>query len=239
MKFILPVLLLTGCLARAQEAALNNAGSATAKDSAIQYYYKFTDQRSRLYNGKEFIAYHPTIEGHAFFGDNQLHRGTVVYDALTFNDVNLQYDLVRDDLVIQHFDVFFKLVLIPDKVQSFFVNGHTFKRIVKDSLNKIPLATGYYDFLHEGDTELLVRRTKRLEETVTDRVIQRIAAKDFFYIHKDGVYHPVRSLKGLLSVLKERSRDIRQELRKQRIKFRKNREQAILTAVKLYDSTNN
>jgi hypothetical protein len=239
VKFFLPALLLFGYAAQAQQTLPQFNSSASAKDTAIEHYYKFTDQRSRLYNGKEFIAYHPAMEGHAFFTDDQFHKGTVMYDGLKFEDVNIQYDLVRDDLVIQHFDVFFKLVLVPEKVQWFVVNEHKFKRLVKDSLNKIPLATGYYDFLHEGDIELLVRRTKRIEETVTDRVTQRIAAKDFFYIHKDGVYHPVRSLKGLLSVLKENSRNIRQELRRQKIKFRKNREKAILTAVKLYDSTTN
>ncbi len=224
------------CMAQENTAYIANAA---AGDSAIKHYYKFTDQRSRLYNGKEFIAYHRDLEGHAFFVDDELHPGTVIYDGMKFENVNLQYDLVRDDLVIQHFDVFFKLVLIPDKVHSFTVNGHNFKRVIRDSLNPIPQGTGYYDFLHEGNIELIAKRTKTIEETVTDRIIRRVTEKNFYYILKDGVYHSVRSQKALLGILKDRSREIRTELRKQKIKFRKRREQAIITAVKLYDSTNN
>lgn len=236
VKLSLAMLLVFCCgKLAAQELSGPNDSLRISPDTAVSIYYKFTNQRSRLYNGKEFIPYSPTMDGHAFFDDDQLHRGTIIYDGMYFDSVNMQYDLVKDEVVIQHFDVFFKVVLIVEKVKEFNLNNHHFKRIVRDSINK--LATGFYDFLHEGKTTLFVKRTKRIEETVTDRIIQKIAEKNFYYIVRDGNIYQVKSFKSLLAVLKDRSREIRQDLRKNHIKYRRNREGAIIRAVNVYDSS--
>src|SRR5687768_18541522 len=102
----MPVLFFFYCcnLCAQNNVVIKDTLSVTA-DTAISYYYQFTDKRSRLYNGKEYIGYLP-MEGHPFFSDADLHRGSVVYDGLPFDSVNMQYDLVKDELIIQHFDVF-------------------------------------------------------------------------------------------------------------------------------------
>lgn len=205
-------------------------------DTAISFYYKFTDQRSRLYNGKEYIGYLP-MEGHPFFGDQDLHRGTVFYDGLYFDSVNMQYDLVKDELIIQHFDIFFKLVLISSKVKEFKFLNHHYKRMIRDSVNQLPVPTGYYDFLHEGNITLIAKRTKRIDEMVTDKIVRKIIEKNFYYLIRDGVYYPIKSYRSLLSLFKDRSKEIRQDLRRNGLKFRKNREGAIIRAVKFYDSS--
>jgi len=206
-------------------------------DTAVSYYYKFTDQRSRLYNGKEFIPYDPRIEGHPFFYDRELLKGSVTYDGLLFENANMQYDLVKDELVIQHFDVFFKLVLISEKVKDFKIADHYYKRLVKDSINKLPFATGFYDFLHQGNILLIARRTKRIDETVTDKINKKIVEHNYYYISRNATWYQVKNLKSLLATFGDRSREVRQDLRKNHLKFRKNREASIIRAVTFYDST--
>jgi hypothetical protein len=209
---------------------------SVSPDTAISFYYQFTNKRSRLYNGKEYIGYLP-MEGHPFFADPDLHRGSVLYDGLYFDSVNMQYDLVKDELIIQHFDVFFKIVLISSKVKEFTVLDHHYRRMVKDSVNQLPVATGYYDFLHEGNITLIAKRTKRIDELVTDKIVRKIVEKNFYYVIRDSVYYPIRNYKSLLSVFKDRSKEIRQDLRRNKLKFRKHREAAIIRAVKIYDSS--
>jgi hypothetical protein len=223
----------------AQESVSANDSIPVSSEVAVSYYYKFTDQRSRLYNGKQFITYNPAMEGHAYFMDADMHRGSVVYDGLFFDSVNLQYDLVKDEVVIQHFDAFFKIVLIGDKLKAFNLNGHHYKRLVRDTINKLPVSTGFYDFLYDGKIKFIAKRTKNIEEIVTDKVVQKIVEKNFYYVIRDNVYYQVRSYKSLLSIFKDRSREIRQDLRKQKLKFRKNREALILRAVTFYDSSKN
>ena len=240
MKRLLFVLILLDFSSlMAQEFLSANDSVPVSPDVAVSYYYKFTNQRSRLYNGKQFIAYNPAMEGHSYFMDAEMHKGTVIYDGLYFDSVNMQYDLVRDEIVIQHFDVFFKIVLISDKLKEFTLNGHHYKRVVRDSINKLPVSTGFYDFLYDGKIKFIVKRTKSIQEVITDKVVQKIHEKDFYYVIRENVYYQVRSYKSLLSIFKDRSKDIRQDLRKQKLKFRKNREASILRAVTFYDSSKN
>jgi len=237
VKKLMPVLFFFcyGNLCAQSSLALKDSLSVSA-DTAVSFYYKFTDQRSRLYNGKEYIGYLP-MEGHAFFADPDLHRGSIEYDGLFFDSVIMQYDLVKDEVIIQHFDVFFKIVLISSKVKEFTFLNHHYRRMVKDSINQLPVATGYYDFLHEGNITLIAKRTKRIDEMVTDKIIRKIVEKNFYYVIRDSVYYPIRTYRSLLSVFKDRSKEIRQDLRRNKLKFRKHREEAIIRAVKFYDSS--
>ena len=61
---------------------------------------------------------------------------------------------------------------------------------------------------------------------------------DLFFIQKDSTYYPVKSYKGLLTILKDRSKEVKQYLRKNRIRYRKGPENAILKATVYYDSLN-
>lgn len=208
-------------------------------DTTIALYHQFTDKQSRLYNGPEHIPYSPALEGHAYFLDKLLHKGTVLYDGMIYNNVPMQYDLIKDNLVIAHFDGFFRMNLVTEKVKEFSFNGHQYVRLEKDSVNGLPFATGFYDRLYAGKTTVLAKRTKRIEETVTDRVIQKVTEKDFYYIYNGKEYLHVRSFKSLLSNVKDRSKEVRQYLRKNKIRYRKERENAIVKAIAYYDSLKN
>lgn len=205
-------------------------------DTTIALYHQFTDKQSRLYNGPEHIPYSPALEGHAYFLDKLIHTGTVVYDGIIYNNVKMQYDLIRDYLVIVHFDGFFRMNLVTEKVKEFSFNGHQYVRLEKDSVNGLPFADGFYDKLYSGSMTVLTKRTKRIEETVTDRLIQKVVEKDFYYVYNGKKYIHVRSFKSLLDIVKDRSKEVRQYLRKNKIRYRKERENAIVKAIEYYDS---
>ena len=207
-----------------------------AIDTTIALYHQFTDKQSRLYNGPEHIPYAPSLEGHAYFLDKLIHKGTVVYDGMIYNDVKMQYDLIRDNLVIVHFDGFFRMNLVTEKVKEFSFNDHHYVRLERDSANGLPFATGFYDKLYSGKLMVLAKRTKRIEETVTDKVIQKVTEKNFYYVYNGKEYNHVRSFKSLLSNVKDRSKEVRQYLRKSKIRYRKDRENAIVKAIEYYDS---
>jgi hypothetical protein len=220
----------------AQDTLVSTDPRKNVFDTAVSIYHHFTDKQSRLYNGTEHIYYSPAMEGHGYFLDRETHAGSVIYDGVFYNNVQMQYDIIKDYLVILHFDRFFKMNLISDKVKEFSFAGHNFVRMVKDSTNDLPFATGFYDRLYNGNMILLAKHQKRIEETVTDRVVQRVVEKTFYYLYNGKNYQPVRSYKSLLGMLKDHSKEVRQYLRKNKIKYRKDREKAITKAVAYYDS---
>lgn len=235
-----PVKLLIGLsmlcqAATAQDSVSDSSYSKTAYDNAVTYYHKYTDKQSRLYNGFLHIGYSHKIEGHAYFPVNQWNKGTVVYDGITFPDVNMLYDIYKDELVIQHFHRLM-LTLHNDKLTEFSFDGNRFIRIVRDSTKNVPFGTGIYQELHRGKTSLLVKRVKIMEETITDVLVQKFISKNYYYINRNNTWHAVKTFKELRSVLKEKSKEIRQHLNKNKIRYRRDREKAIVMAVQYFDA---
>ena len=73
------------------------------------------------------------------------------------------------------------------------------------------------------------------EKILDKKVIAQFPAKNFYYVYKDGKYHTVHSKKSVLALFPEEKKELRKELREQKIKFRKQREIAIVTMVSRHD----
>jgi hypothetical protein len=199
-------------------------------------YNPFIEKQSRLYNGVEHLGYAYTIKGYAYFLQNEFSTGTIIYDELEFANVPMLYDLNKGQVIIQHLDGFSKIGLISSKVRSFSLLDHHFIRL--DSLPGTPITGGFYDELYNGNTKVLVKRGKFIEETVKDEIEREFIIKDADFIQKEGSYYAIKTYKTLLTVLKDKAPQVKQYLRKNRIKFRKDPENTILKAAVYYDSIN-
>ena len=236
-----PVLLLLGLTAwcqaaTAQDSLGDSAYTKAAYNNAVNSYYKYTDKQARLYNGWLHIGYSHKIEGVAYFQDATWKNGTVVYDGLEFPGVNMLYDIYKDELVIQHFHRLM-LTLHNVKVKAFSFGGNKFIRYIHDSTQKGSPSRGFYQELYSGKTTLLAKRVKILEETVTDVLEQKFVPKNFYYIQKNNTWYAVKSYKELRKgILKEKSKEIRQYLRKNKIKYRKERERALILSLQQFDA---
>jgi hypothetical protein len=201
-------------------------------------YNPFIEKQSRLYNGIEHLGYSYKIKGHAYFLQNQLATGTIVYDELEFANVPMLYDLLKEQVVVQHFNGFSKVGLVSEKVKEFTLLNHHFIRLYIDSTLGLPISTGFYDDVYTGNIKVLVKRGKWIEETIKDELEREFIQTNAFFIQKAGTYYPIKNYKSLLTVLKDKAPAIKQYLRKNRIKYRKDPENAILKAAVYYDSLN-
>ncbi|OQP66864.1 hypothetical protein A3860_00400 [Niastella vici] len=237
VKYALPVICFAAFLQPGM--AQNNISGPAALPTIVNagnVYNPFIEKQSRLYNGIEHLGYAFKIKGHAYFLQRELQTGSVVYDGLEFVNVPMLYDLLKDQVVVQHFNGFTKIGLVHEKVTAFTLNGHHFIRL--DSLLGPPIITGYYDEVYTGRLKVLVKRGKYIEETIKDELEREFIQKDLFFIQKEGTYYAIKNYKGLLALLKDRSKEVRQYLRKNRIKYRKGPENAIVKATAYYDSLN-
>jgi len=237
VKYAVPIICFAAFLQRGM--AQNNKSAPASLPIIVNaggVYNPFIEKQSRLYNGIEHLGYAFKIKGHAYFQVRELQTGSVVYDGLEFVNVPMLYDLLKDQVIVQHFNGFTKIGLVQQKVTAFTLNGHHFIRL--DSLLGPPIITGYYDEVYAGRLKVLVKRGKYIEETIKDELEREFIQKDLFFIQKDGAYYAIKNYKGLLALLKDRSKEIRQYLRKNRIKYRKGAEYAIVKAAAYYDSLN-
>jgi hypothetical protein len=222
--------------ATAQDSVADSAISKTAYNNAVGIFHKYTDKQARLYNGFLHLGYSHKIEGTAYYPDNAWHKGSLIYDGIFFADVNMMYDVYKDELIIQHFHRLM-MVLHGEKVKEFTIDIGKFVRVVRDSLRNVPLSTGFYQELYKGKITLLAKRQKLLEERITDVLEQEFIPKNFYYLYRNNTWHTVKSYKDLLGVLKERSKEIRQHLKKNKVKYRKERERALIMAVQYFDAS--
>ena len=201
----------------------------------IDVYYQALDEQSPLYNGREYVEYPFTfLEGHPFFGSAVWVNGNINFDGMTFHEVPMVYDIIKDQVVILDFRKVFKITLPADKIQQFTISGHTFIRLLHDSSNQIK--TGFYDQLYNGKIGLFAKREKKIYEKYLDLHTNNVAYEhNTYYIKKEGIYYMIKNKRTMLNILKSKKKEIQQYLRKNGIQFINNKEKAIIMAVEYYD----
>jgi hypothetical protein len=234
--FWVQLILFIGITSAAQHSADT---SSALMPYPVTVYYDALGEQSPLYNGREYVDYANTIQaGHPFYQTTGFVKGSIHYDGMKFEHAMILYDIIKDKVLILHFNNVFRIDLPVEKIREFRMLDHHFIRLLEDSAHVIE--EGFYDKLYEGKISLFAKRKKLIiEERTGNDLIRAVDEKSFFYIQKQGRYYPVKTLKSLLNVLNNRREEIRQNLTKNGIKFRKDRENAILKSVQYYDRLSN
>lgn len=212
----------------------NNYDSSFSK--AVALYNQFTDGNARIYNGREYLPYIFHSETNPFFNNPAFKTGTVYYEGRAYRNIALQYDISRDEIVIIGPHEFSHIVLQNDKVDSFKFQHHTFIKIIQDAALYKNLESGFYDVVYDGHLRILVRRRKDLQSNPGEKEITyTFYNKNHFFLLKDGHYNNIKSRKDLLKVFTDRKHSIKKYWRKNKIKYHKDPENAIVKATIYYD----
>src|SRR5882762_8855848 len=86
---------------QAQSAGKDSLVAAAAYASAVQQYHDYLAPETGLFRGSQYVDYaYQLEEGHPFFDQNHLRKGSVLYDGVLYKNISLLYDLVKQVLVI-------------------------------------------------------------------------------------------------------------------------------------------
>jgi hypothetical protein len=218
--------------------AQRNDPSDLVKNTYSQPVLQYKDATwisQNLYNGRTYHIYDSRQEEHQFFESRKWTKGSLIYDGQEYDSVAMLYDIVRDELVIRHFNGD-NLLLQPAKIRNFSLMNHRYERLTSGVEIERSMKTGFYELLHGGESKALVRRTKQRQEKIVDkRVVTLFPQKNFYYIRKDGHYESVYTKRAVLSLFPDEKRALRKLLRDEKIIFRKDRENAIAKMVALHD----
>ncbi len=122
-------------------------------------------------------------------------------------------------------------------MQQFTILGHTFVRLVRDDKNKI--SEGFYDQLYNGKSKVYAKYSKTYRETLqAPKVIPSFDESVRYYVVKDGNFHVVKTKGSVLQVLRDRKSELKNFLRKNRIRYNDDREKAIVRLTEFYDTLN-
>ncbi|NVO84771.1 hypothetical protein [Hymenobacter terrestris] len=236
------VLLLAGKVTSAQgQPAPPAAAYAAPAPAAVQGLYQAADPvSSLLYNGPEYVNYamrYGERLGHQFFLTPELQPGSVLYYQQPFANLQLRYDVVLDQVVLEQPTSPLMLRLVNEKLERFTIGGHHFEQLKSDSTAGGLPATAYYEVLSEGPVRLLARRAKRRQERIEGRIVKvEFIGTDRLYAYKAGRYYTVNSKAGVQKLLADRESEIRDYMRQNRLKLSKKQfENVVLLLVNHYN----
>lgn len=238
LPFIILQFILCAFTAHAQTVLPDTSFVQQAVTGAIESYSKAVGMQAHLYTGPEYSVLSKShVEGHQFFKQKSFERGSVLYDGVWVVDVPLLYDVVMDEVITIHSNTGFSQMLVKERVEAFKLLDHSFVHIKSDSLNGALLQPGYTDMLYDGKVQLIAKRKKSLQERASVNGMEgRYDIVDRFFIRKDGAYHSVGNRRSVLKVLRDEKKALNKFARANNLKFRKERESAIIKIAQHYDT---
>jgi len=209
----------------------------TAVSNTITIYKMQLGDQSPFYNGSH---YSPTgfvfRTGSPYFLSDSFSRGTVVYDDLPFDELNLLYEDLRELLVSKNDN--YLLQLVNQRISSFTISGHSFIRLTADSLHARIPKTGFYEILYPGRSQVLKKTYKTIVEEPSvyeNTVIRHIEESQNYYIKIGNSYKRVKSNGELLELMHDHQKEIQKFIKKSKLNFRKNRENVLVQVAGYYD----
>jgi hypothetical protein len=186
-------LMFTSGVALAQVAA-DTALYQASLNSALN---KVVKSQQQINIGSEYKeTYYFLRNGHPYFNSHLALTGDVVYNDVAYKDQQLQYELLRDELIAEHVTGK-KIVLVKSKVSSFTLEQDTFIRLDIPSQN----LEGFYHVLADrGDVKLVAKYSKKL----TGKMYQDkpfIEQRSKYFLIRDNTAHAVRNYKNVMALL--------------------------------------
>ncbi len=190
-----------------------------AQDSSEREYYNWFDsqvgvENTGLFNGTRYRELYRIRDGkHKFFQSPEFLTGNLLYDGQPYYDIPMKYDLFEDELIIELQAASGKsiLKLLKDEVEGFEIDGHKFRHLrdtkVYRSADDID---GFYEVLSETSSILLLKKHLKLRKKVLEdkMVLNEFREDDSYYIHYEGLYHPVRNKNDLIKAFPESKKEI-------------------------------
>jgi len=211
-----------------------------AFNKAVTQFRAALGGQSPIYNGRQYFFYEHYLKGNAYFQDvSDFTAGSVFYDGALYINVSMIYDLYGKKIVVLMPDHFSTISLLNERVKSFDFLNHHFINISADTLihNEAGLKSGYYDEIYQGKTQVLVRRSKSIQEISGgfEGIEHHFSYSADFYVKKNNIYYSAGNQNTLLEVLKDKRKELQHFIKSSKIKFRKNPEESLVKISSYYD----
>lgn len=240
--FLLNTFFINSHKAISQNFIADTSAETSSLHNAVNLYHGFLSPETGLYNGSEYVynVYYPFVinKGDPFFKSTYFDTGAVFYNNVLYENVPLTYDIVMEELLIRDPTNNYIIRLNNERVGWFIISGHTFIRLNQDNANNGALLTGFYDLLYEGKTSFYKRGLKIVKENLSFSERYIVESNEYF-IKKNNQYYTVKNKGSLLLIMNNKKKEVEQFIKKNRLNFRKNREEALRKLVAYYDGINN
>jgi hypothetical protein len=189
-----------------------------------------------LYNGISFEKYWYGTKGSPFFKTEDFVPGNIYYDGTLYENVLLNYDMMRDQVVVKSINNNLPFVAISERISAFTLGANTFIRIEKPANDNGIAVTGFYEQLYAGAVTVLSRKFRKIDDVVSSgEHSTRFFEFAEYFIGKDGVFSRITTQKDIQDVFADKKKEIRQFLNNSKLSMKKDPELLLTQAAAYYE----
>lgn len=194
--------------------------------------------RQFLYNGKLWANNYKRYNGNPYLFADYFLPGEIWFNGRHFSNVEIRYDIFSDEIMIPRTREQI-ISLNREMVDSFSIvfekKKYNFINVQADSLSRV---RGYVNVIYDGRSLLYVKYSKGIFTNVTDGSDGEFYQVSRMYIVLDGIPSEIEKLKDLLKLIGPQTDQVRDFIRKEKIKVSRNIPESFLPVVRFYDSIN-
>jgi hypothetical protein len=209
-----------------------------AINNTIQVYHEGIGDQAAKFNGSQYQGYTVSFsDGHPYFKADVLSNGSIVYDGVQFDNVNLLYDEVADCVIMQ--DSSHRIKLVGERLSSFSVQESNFERLVKKG-NSPLINNGFYEVLTKGQLSLYKKETKKMIDKFSNanELAVLFEIHHFYYVKKGAQFYEIQSKKDLFKLLADKEREINNYIDAQHLNYRKAKDVMLTKVIDYYNQLN-
>lgn len=191
--------------------------------SPHQQYGEAVELYQLLKNGRHYGHFYNFTEGKQFLDQRSLRQGSLVYEGVLYQDLNLNYDVFNDLVFVSVFieDRQSYVIVHPQKIQAFTLEEDLFLNLPE---NHYPgLAASIYQQLNPDPAPTVLVKRKKNRVSALNNYTQkqyRFEILDVYYLVHEGKVWPVRNKKDVLAVLGETDK-VKRLLKRYKLRLRK------------------
>lgn len=230
--------ILLPCTLFSQASSLDTTLLSKAKYNAKQVYFNGIGDQAAKFNGSQYQGYLVSFQdGHPYFKFDYLSKGSITYDGLTFDNLNLLYDEVLDCVVFQ--DNTHRIQLVNERLSEFNIEGYNFERLVKKD-NSPLINTGFYQVLSKGKINLYKKETKRIIDKITNtnELTVLFEVHQYYYILQGNQFYPINRKKDLIKHFSTSDLKFIKWIKSSELNFRKDKERSLTKVIDYYNLQN-
>jgi hypothetical protein len=191
-------------------------------NNTIRYFYANSKSVCTCLNGKEYIR-PPFVfsEGSPYFLGEEVGHGTLTYDHVFYDSVQLLYDELQDNLLFV--DETHRIQLLTERVERFSIDGHPFIHIEQGEVKNGESPTGYFELVYEGNSLVLKKEEKKAREVTSfsaENKARVIDTRTVYYLRKGNRYVKLDGRRTFYDLWAEHQKEIKGFIKANKLKFK-------------------
>ncbi len=176
------------------------------------------------------------VTGDQFFLGNIFFRGSVTFNGKKFDNLDLKYDIHNDELILS-IESYPVIMMNKEMVDSFnLILGSRIFRFINAGNDNPGVLKGYVNVLYGGPSALYVKYAKMIQPLGDDGIYDQFYQRHQVYLRKEAQIVPVEGKRNLLNLLEDKKSEIRDYMKKNRIRIMKQDPYTYIRVLEYYDS---